>query len=196
MDWIEAKPSENINNKYLLVCIINLFNIKFPKEYLELIISIVKNSKIYIFEKDINDIEYKCFSGRKNLSKVIIPNSVIYIRGYSFYSCINLTEIIIPDSVIIIEYNAFRNCSNLTKIGIPDSVTNIECGAFFNCVSLISVIIPNSITYIGNYAFWGCENLKEMIILNKSLDLHYLRTNSDTYMGNCIFPQHTKIIRN
>ena len=58
------------------------------------------------------------------------------IAGCSFYSfsagigARNLTEIIIPDSVVSIGYEAFYGCSNLATITISDSVTHIDYCAF------------------------------------------------------------------
>ena len=58
------------------------------------------------------------------------------IAGCSFYNysagigAKNLTEIIIPDSVVSIGYEAFYGCSNLATITISDSVTHIDYCAF------------------------------------------------------------------
>ena len=58
------------------------------------------------------------------------------IAGCSFYNysagigAKNLTEIIIPDSVVSIGYEAFYGCSNLATITISDSVTHIDFYAF------------------------------------------------------------------
>ena len=58
------------------------------------------------------------------------------IAGCSFYDysaemgARNLTEIIIPDSVVSIGYEAFYDCSNLATITISDNVTHIDYCAF------------------------------------------------------------------
>jgi len=167
MDWIEAKPSNNFNNKYLLFCLSELFNFKLPKEYLELIIDIVKNSKIFIFEKDIirldrrsgksddllgNDFFSKCIS----LTNVTIPNSVISLGVDSFYGCVRLTNVNIPNkskdlpdlrsnSVVNIGNGSFSHCVNLREVVIPDLIKIIGNDIFNNCVKLTSVTIPNSV---------------------------------------------------
>jgi len=142
MDWIEAKFSNNNINKHLLFCLVNIFNFKLPKEYLETINDIVKNSKIYIFEKNIYKIENKTFEYCEELINVDIPDSVINIEEYSFSFCDSLTSIIIPDSVtrpevrqvqglVSIGYNSFSYCTMLSKVlilnkskDLPDQGSN------------------------------------------------------------------------
>ena len=71
----------------------------------------------------------------------------------------DITKIIISNSITKIDHDAFAWCLNLINITIPNSITNIEKYAFYCCESLESIIIPNSVTSIGNYVFERCENL-------------------------------------
>ncbi len=121
------------------------------------------------------------------------------IRGIgdcAFEFCRNLTSVIIPDSVTNIGASAFSWCSGLnafsvasgnpayqsvsglllTKDGktliygvngdviIPDSVTRIRNSAFSGRSSLTSVAIPDSVTSIGNAAFHSCSGLTSVTI--------------------------------
>jgi hypothetical protein len=86
----------------------------------------------------------------KNITRVLIPDSVTYIGGGAFYGN-KLTSITIPDSVLYIGGYAFAR-NQLTSVTIPNSVTYIEELAF-SSNQLTSVTIPNSVTYIGLYAF-------------------------------------------
>ena len=67
----------------------------------------------------------------------------------------NVTKLVISDSVTYIGDSAFFGCTSLTSIAIPDSVTYIDDSAFSGCTSLTSITIPDSVTYIGFYAFGG-----------------------------------------
>ncbi len=123
----------------------------------------------------------------RNLSYIIIPESVVIIGVSAFDGCEELTEVTIPDSVTSIGTSAFSNCqsltnltigSNVTSIGdsafsgceslisvtIPDSVTSIEERVFDSCKSLTSVTIPESVTGIGSYAFLYCSSLSAVVI--------------------------------
>ena len=87
------------------------------------------------------------------LPSTIDGKSVISIgdsafNAYSIEACKNLTSIIIPNSVTSIGSDAFRGCTGLTSVTIPDSVTSIGTCAFYECTSLTDVTIPNSVTSI------------------------------------------------
>lgn len=68
----------------------------------------------------------------------------------------NITSVVIANSVTTIKWRAFNDCESLVSITLPNSVTTIEEDAFSCCESLSSVVIPNSVTYIGEYAFNKC----------------------------------------
>jgi hypothetical protein len=88
--------------------------------------------------------------GRKNLTSVIIPNSVTVIGVFAFADN-KLTSVTIPDSVTVIGRDAFSK-NQLTSVTIPDSVTVIG-GYAFSSNQLTSVTIPNSVTVIEGGAF-------------------------------------------
>ena len=94
-----------------------------------------------------------------DLSK-LVGMQTIHEYEYSDYR--NLTSIIIPDSVTSIGDGAFENCSGLTEFVIPDSVTSIGKQAFSGCTSLTSVTIGSGVTTIGGSAFHSCDSLTEI----------------------------------
>ncbi|MDE6101977.1 MAG: leucine-rich repeat protein, partial [Ruminococcus sp.] len=98
----------------------------------------------------------------KDLTSVIIPDSVTGIGNSAFEYCENLKSVIIPDSVTNIGDRAFFNCTNLTSLKIPDSVTSIGVTAFYYCESLTSINIPDNLTSISVGEFYGCTNLKSI----------------------------------
>ena len=109
-----------------------------------------------------DDAFYRCSS----LTSVTIPDSVTTIGMYAFSYCTGLTSVTIPDSVTTIGDYAFLSCNSLTSVTIPDSVTTIGDSAFNGCSSLTSVTIPDSVTTIGMYAFLACYNLTSVTIGN------------------------------
>ena len=76
----------------------------------------------------------------KSLKSVTITGSII--SKYAFMNCKNITSIIISESVATIAPSAFMNCSSLTSIVIPNTVTYIGAGAFNGCASLESMRLP------------------------------------------------------
>ena len=86
----------------------------------------------------------------KNLTSVIIPNSITIISGWSFANN-QLMDFEIPSTVTIIGKYVFSH-NHLMSVEIPDSVTTIGDGAFgYN--QLTSVEIPGSVITIGACAF-------------------------------------------
>ena len=127
------------------------------------------------------------FSSCKDITGVVIPESVKIIGDYAFGQCTALTSVVISDnvttigrqaflgctgltdltigkSVTVIGNNAFWHCDNLTDVTIPDSVTTIDHQAFSSCASLTNVTIGNSVTSIGAYAFSRCGQLAAITI--------------------------------
>ena len=82
----------------------------------------------------------------------------------------DITKCIIPNSVISISACAFSGCKSLKEITIPDSVTSIGYYAFYKCKSLKEITIPDSVTSISDWVFSNCESLKEIIFKGKTLE--------------------------
>ena len=104
------------------------------------------------------------FMDDKEITDLVIPNSVTTIGDYAFNLCSGLTSVTIPNSVTTIGNFAFSNCSGLASVTIPNSVTSIGYDAFLNCSGLTSVTIGNGVTSIGNYAFGRCSGLTSVSI--------------------------------
>ncbi len=64
-----------------------------------------------------------------------------------------ITKVTLPESVIYIGDFAFIGCKNLTEINIPKHVTAVGEQVFLNCIELKSLDVPNSVEVIGDYAF-------------------------------------------
>lgn len=95
------------------------------------------------------------FSGYKQLSTAILPESLTSMGDSVFSSCSSLTYIRIPSNVKEIAKYTFRLCKSLAEVSIPDDITSIGDNAFSYCESLKSFDMPDSVTSIGAYAFMG-----------------------------------------
>jgi len=93
----------------------------------------------------------------KNISSILLPNTVTSIGYYAFCACSSLTSINIPSTVTIIGAGTFSGCSSLTSINIPSNVTTISNNAFLGCTMLTTLTIPASVTTIGADAFKNCS---------------------------------------
>ena len=123
------------------------------------------------------------FMDGKEITDLVIPNSVTEIGKVAFYGCSGLTSVTIPNSVTEIGGSAFYNCSGLTSVTlnnntllssnnlinifggqvtayvIGDEVTSIGARVFYGCRGLTSVTIGKNVTSIGDRAFRACSGL-------------------------------------
>ena len=105
------------------------------------------------------------FEDCKELTSVVIPNTVTRISWDAFSGCSGLKSIVIPNSVTEIESEAFRGCSGLTNIVIPESVKKIDLSAFAGCTGITSIVIPKSVREISwHSSFFGCRNLTSIVV--------------------------------
>lgn len=127
------------------------------------------------------------FAPCKNITEIILPDTLKYICPAAFEGCDALKTMTIPESVRVIGSNAFRNCTNLESITInaplqtisescfaccnklktinlPTTLKKIEKLAFAQCYQLETINFPNQLEIIGSYAFQHCSELKSIYI--------------------------------
>jgi hypothetical protein len=100
----------------------------------------------------------RAFKRNRNMTSVVIPDSVDNIGYEAFYSCTALTQIHLPASLKIIGKNAFNYCRVLKELQIPEGTLHLDRHAFYDCLELGDVTIPASVGFIGEDAF-GTTNL-------------------------------------
>lgn len=105
------------------------------------------------------------FMNCKNLTSVMLPESLTNIGEMAFYGCENLKNINIPSGLTSIGRSAFNGCKSLSgSINIPTGVTSIESYTFYQCEGLSSIVLPDGLTSIGENAFYNCKNLTSIHI--------------------------------
>ncbi len=105
------------------------------------------------------------FTGRDDITSVVIEDGVTYVGSYTFWNCESLTSATLPDGVDAIGEGAFSGCTSLESVNIPDGVTSIGNYAFMDC-NMTELVIPDSVSYIGNSAFQGCSSLQSVTLPN------------------------------
>ncbi len=108
----------------------------------------------------VNSIAEYAFFENENLTKVILPDSLLVIGKSAFQDCISLTEVVLGSRLEMISQSAFRD-SALEKINLPDSVAEIERYAFYR-TRLTEIKLPSNISSVAKYTFYGCERLTKV----------------------------------
>ena len=120
------------------------------------------------------DYAHHLYMNGKEITEIVVPNSVTRIELGAIRGCTSLTSIIVEDGNPT--YDSRDNCNALIETAsntlifgcknsfIPHGVTSIGGAAFSNCSGLTSLTIPNSVTSIGSYAFYSCSSLTSLTI--------------------------------
>lgn len=110
----------------------------------------------------VSSIGSSTFYGCSSLKTITLGNGITTISDYAFYGCSSLENLTIPANLVTIGNNTFQNCDKLSKIELPDKVVSIGEKAFTGCDNLESVTIGRGVTNIGGYLFDGCTNLQSV----------------------------------
>ena len=103
------------------------------------------------------------FYGMKNLSRLILPDTITSIGEYAFYGTQQLRTLDLPTSLTSIGDNTFYG-SGMIALTIPNGVTSIGKSAFYEMKNLQSISLPYTITSIGEYAFYDTRSLAKIDI--------------------------------
>ena len=129
----------------------------------------------------------EAFKDNDNITKIIIPSSVIEIQARAFYNCMALEEVYfiseekqpIADADLSMIYeNAFYGCTNLKKIDFSNVKTiTVAADSFGNCPKLAEVVDMPSIGTMHHRAFAGTALT--------SVDLTGLHMSGDSVFEGC-----------
>lgn len=100
------------------------------------------------------------FYGNEEVTKVILPASLVMIDRFAFEECKVLKEVVAQEGLEVIAQAAFRS-STLEVFDLPSTVVTIGKNAFYR-TTLTSVVIPDGVSLISSYAFYGCESLTDV----------------------------------
>lgn len=104
------------------------------------------------------------YTAGQNVSSYSIPNDVLIIESYAFENAKQLTEVVLSDSVEEIGHSAFIHCENLRNIQLGNSLKRIGGQAFGFCSSLTAITIPDSVEELSYSVFSYCDNLESAVI--------------------------------
>lgn len=104
--------------------------------------------------------------------KVVIPDNYDIIGDYAFANT-NISCVVLPDKLKYIRQRAFSDCKNLSSVVIPEGVEFIDSYAFY-CTAITSVVIPKNVNQLGTGIFYYCTSLTSVEIQsNKIYSLPY-----------------------
>ena len=129
----------------------------------------------------VSEVGTQVFFNNRDITSVVIPNSVTSIAAFAFYGASSVTSVTLGNGVTSIGTAAFAQNTALPSVTIPPSVTTLFDSAFSGTTSLTSVtlqaglvtidynvfrdsgltsvIIPNSVTTINPNAFMDALSL-------------------------------------
>lgn len=103
--------------------------------------------------------------------ELIIPEeinglTVVGISSYAFDSCKELTKVVIPDTVTTIESRAFQVCTKLETIVMSDNITSLGSNAFYNTAFYKNEANwEGSILYLDNYLISAKKSTSGEVII-------------------------------
>lgn len=115
---------------------------------------------IYYIPDGVEEIPTRTFASA-DISTVVIPDSVLFIRSTAFFGCDNLERVIFENSEdethsLLIESYAFQGCSALKEITLPKQLGEVEAfgDVFYECNSLANVNVAS-----GNALYSSVDGL-------------------------------------
>ena len=102
----------------------------------------------------------------KDVTRVIIDDSITIIRGEALCVCKSLVSVIMGENVKRIGAFAFMNCHALRFIRLSKKLESVGVFALYLCRSLEALFLPSTLKAIEENAFAGCQSLRLLILPN------------------------------
>lgn len=125
----------------------------------------------------------------KQISSVLILDSITTIGSQAFNSCTKLKEVVLPGYITAIADGSFSGCSSLTKVIMPGCVKSIGMNAFSSCTELEDLHIPESVTSIGGSAFRDTAWLKKKQEENPLVIVNHILVDGSTCKNEVGIPE-------
>lgn len=115
-------------------------------------------------EYKVTSISRRAFYNSRELTSVILPNTITGIDDEAFYFCSSLKSVVLPLSVKALGESAFFYCTSMASVTLNEQLEVIGDFAFKYCKSLTSIRIPKTVTVIGNEAFSNCSGITSFVV--------------------------------
>ncbi|EAY19655.1 cell surface protein, putative [Trichomonas vaginalis G3] len=172
----------------------------------------------YTIPENVEVIRDSVFSENGNLKTIVFDGETMLraIDPYAFANCRNLTNIILPNSLETIGRCAFLGCTAIRNLKFGNKLKAIydvtfqgctsletidfsECGnatirenVFNSCKNLKNIVFSNNLTAIQSSCFLNCFSLRE-IVFPSSLENIHSYAFSNTGITNITFPADCKL---
>ena len=131
------------------------------------------------FDGNVFYIDNALIRASENLSgKYAIKEGTTAIAEAAFANARELTDVVVPNSIKVIARRTFDECVSLRKVVLSDGLKEIGDRAFFNCCKLADLTIPSSVTEIGTVAFYSTALERVDLPQNLTVISHGLFENS------------------
>lgn len=150
----------------------------------------------------IGDMEHFAFKGNKEVTSVVIPDTVTSIGPEAFEDCENLKTVVLPDNIVSIGAGAFEGCDKFeyNKSGQGDKGNYI--GSKNNDYLVLMNVEKDVVNYSINdgtkmiyyQAFDGCEKLQSIVIPDTVTELGVETFMNCTSLESVTFPENGSLI--
>lgn len=127
---------------------------------------------------------------RRELTNFLLKlniNPIEYVTNTypQMYSNTNITKITIPETILYIKPYCFENCKNLRFVTLHEGLKALYESVFEGCTVLQEIVIPESVKYIGPDCFEGCLSLKHVTILGDHVKIDDSSLGTGNFILRC-----------